>query len=205
MALFIRQQGNDNQLFKLTRDVPAQSEGPAGEGGFITLIVGLGNIGKEYDNTRHNIGFQALDAYREKHDLPEWQEKSKFKALISEGFIAGIKVILAKPTTFMNLSGESIRALKDFYKLPNSDITVVHDELDLPFGTVKEKQGGGSAGNNGLKSTISHIGADFKRIRIGIKNDLLEKMDPADFVLSTFSTAEKKQLDEIIKAAVEKI
>ena len=126
----------------------------------------------------------------------------------------GKKVILAKPTTLMNLSGEAVRALKDFYKLQNSDITVIHDELDLPFGTIKEKQGGGSAGNNGLKSLIAHIGEDFKRIRIGIKNDLLvdstgsrstKKMDPSDFVLGKFSAQEKKQLDEIIKATIEKI
>lgn len=204
MALFIRKQSDENQLFKVARDIPAQSEGPDSEGGFVTLIVGLGNIGKEYDGTRHNIGFASLDSYREANAFPQWQEKSKFKAYISEDFVGGKKVILAKPTTYMNLSGESIKALKDFYKLANSDITIIHDELDLPFGTVKEKQSGGSAGNNGLKSIISHIGADFKRIRIGIKNDLLEKMEASDFVLAKFSAQEKKQLDKIIKAALEK-
>jgi len=204
MALFIRRQENENSLFKISRNVPAQSEGPEGDG-FILLLVGLGNIGKEFEGTRHNSGFMAVDAYKKENGFPAWQEKTKFKALISEDFIAGKKVILAKPTTMYNLAGESVHALKEFYKLASKDIVVIHDELDLPFSTVKEKQGGGSAGSNGLKSIISHIGQDFKRIRIGIKNDLLENMDPADFVLSKFSPAEKKQLDEIIKVALEKI
>jgi PTH1 family peptidyl-tRNA hydrolase len=205
MALFIRRQDNENQLFKVTRDVPAQSTGPNDEEGFITLIIGLGNIGKEFESTRHNSGFMTVDAYAKENSFPAWQEKPKFKAFISEDFVAGKKIVLAKPTTLYNLSGESVRALKDFYKLSNKDIIVVHDELDLPFGTVKEKQGGGSAGSNGLKSIITHIGEDFKRIRIGIKNDLLERIDAADFVLAKFSSTEKKQLDDIIKTALEKL
>ena len=204
MALFIKKQDNENQLFKITRDVPANAEGPA-DGGFITLIVGLGNIGKEFEGTRHNSGFLVLDEYQKMNKFPAWQEKTKFKAFISEDFINGKKVILAKPTTLYNLSGQTVQAIKDFYKLAMSDIIVVHDELDLPFGTVKEKQGGGSAGSNGLKSIIGQIGADFKRVRIGIKNDLLAKMDPADFVLAKFSSTEKKQLGEIIQTATEKI
>lgn len=210
MALFQQFQRKDS-LFELIQD---QSSETGETESFARLIVGLGNIGKEYEGTRHNIGFAAIDAYQKEHGFPGWQEKTKFKAYVSEDFIAGKKVILAKPATYMNLSGEAIRALKDFYKLQNDDITVIHDELDLPLGTVKEKQGGGSAGNNGLKSIISHIGEDFKRIRIGIKNDLLaastgsgstKKMDAADFVLAKFSSEEKKQLNAIIKAALEKL
>lgn len=201
MALFQRYTRND-QLIHVTQDTPSAT---LSEGGFITLIVGLGNIGEQYNNTRHNIGFEVLEAYRKSNGFPEWQEKTKFKAFVSEDFINGKKVVLARPTTFMNGSGEAVRSLKDFYKVPESDILVIHDELDLPFGTVKEKTGGGSAGNNGLKSIISHIGNDFKRLRIGIKNDLLEKMDSADFVLAKFSAAEKKQLPEIIEAALSKI
>lgn len=213
MALFIKKQDNEHSLFKITRSVPGQSE-PPDDFGFISLIVGLGNVGKEFEGTRHNSGFMTLDVYRKMNDLPAWQEKAKFKAFVSEGFVAGKKVILVKPTTLYNLSGEAVRALKDFYKLTNHDITVVHDELDLPFGTIKEKQGGGSAGSNGLKSIISHIGEDFKRIRIGIKNDQLatstssgssKKVDAADFVLAKFSVVEKKQLDEIIETAASKI
>lgn len=184
------------------------------EGGLVRLIVGLGNVGKKYEKTRHNAGFMAVDAYREEKDFPEWQEKQKFKAHISEDFMAGQKVVLVKPTTLMNLSGESVRALKDFYKVQNEDITVIHDELDLPFGTVKSKNGGGSAGHNGLKSLIKHIGEDFHRIRIGVKNVQLvdstsspsvKQIDSADFVLANFSQQELKKLPEVIQEAIEKI
>mgnify|MGYP005616336123 FL=1 len=167
MALFLRYDRND-QLVKIAHEKPVTS---ISDDSFTKLIVGLGNIGKEYQGTRHNSGFMAVDEYAKANGFPEWQEKTKFKAYVTEDFVAGKKVILAKPTTLYNLSGESVRALKDFYKLTNKDITIVHDELDLPFGTVKSKQGGGSAGSNGLKSIISHIGVDFQRIRIGIKND----------------------------------
>lgn len=207
MALFQKFQQRDN-LFTVARQEPTTSQ----DEGFITLVVGLGNVGKEYEGTRHNFGFKAVDCYAEKHGFPAWQEKSKFKAYITEDFVAGKKVVLAKPTTLYNLSGESVRLLKDFYKLDNKDIIIVHDELDLPFGTVREKVGGGSAGSNGLKSIISHIQSDFKRIRLGIKNDLLtdstnsrsqKKIDPADFVLSKFSSEEKKQLDTVLAQAIE--
>lgn len=201
MALFQRYDRSD-QLVKIAHEKPVTS---ISDDSFTKLIVGLGNIGKEYQGTRHNSGFMAVDEYAKANGFPEWQEKTKFKAYITEDFVAGKKVILAKPTTLYNLSGESVQALKDFYKLTNKDITIVHDELDLPFGTVKSKQGGGSAGSNGLKSIISHISEDFGRVRIGIKNDLVEKIDAADFVLAKFSSVEKKQLDEIIKAALEKL
>ncbi len=210
MALFQQFQRKDS-IFELIQDQSGES---AETESFVRLIVGLGNIGKEYEGTRHNIGFSAIEAYQKERGFPDWQEKPKFKASLSEDFVAGRKIILAKPATYMNLSGEAVRALKDFYKLQNSDITIIHDELDLPFGTIKEKQGGGSAGNNGLKSIISHIGEDFTRIRIGIKNELLadstssqstKKTDAADFVLAKFTSEEKKQLDEIIKAALQKL
>lgn len=202
MALFQRYNRND-QLIHVTRDIPTSSQS---EGGMVRLIVGLGNIGKEYDGTRHNIGFEAVDAYQKQHKFPKWQEKSKFKAIISESFQNGQKVILAKPTTFMNLSGEAVKAIKDFYKIENSDILIIQDEIDLPFGEIKSKQGGGSAGHNGLKSLISQIGEDFKRLRIGIRNDaLLQKMEAADFVLAKFTAAEKKKLPAIIKQALENL
>lgn len=206
MALFQRFQRND-QLVQVTQDIPVAS---AVDESFIKLIVGLGNVGKEYDGTRHNIGFAVVDEFRKKNKFPTWQEKSKFKTYISEDFQDGKKVILAKPTTLMNSSGDSIRALKDYYKLDNKDIVIIHDELDLPFGTVKQKQGGGSAGNNGLKSLISQIGEDFSRIRIGIKNELLadstnsrsaKRMDAADFVLSKFSKEEMTKLKNIVSDA----
>ncbi|MBP9738576.1 aminoacyl-tRNA hydrolase [Candidatus Saccharibacteria bacterium] len=202
MALFQRFERSD-RLIQLTQDISAATA--ANDESFITLVVGLGNIGKQYNTTRHNIGFEVLDALQKKLDFPKWQEKTKFKALISEDYSGGKKVILAKPTTFMNASGESLQALKDFYKLENKDIIVIQDEYDLPFGTVKLKQGGGSAGNNGLKSLISHIGDDFTRIRIGVKNELAEKMNTADFVLGKFSKEEQKQLESIIQAAITKL
>jgi len=195
MALFQRFQRNDN-LVKVARQEPTASEA---DDNFIHLIVGLGNVGKEFEGTRHNSGFVALDAYAVQNDFPKWQEKTKFKAFVTEKFIAGKKIVLLKPTTLYNLSGESVKAMKDFFKLKNTAITVVHDELDLPFGTFKEKNGGGSSGSNGLKSIISLIGPDFKRVRIGISNDLKEKMDSADFVLSKFSREEQTQFLENVK------
>lgn len=200
MALFQQFHQQKDRIIELVQDQTSQ----AGQAqSFITLIIGLGNIGKEYEETRHNIGFAAVDEYRKLHKFPPWQDKAKFKALLSEDFINGQKVILAKPTTLMNLSGVAVRALKDFYKLSNADIVVIHDELDLPLGTVKQKQGGGSAGHNGLKSLISHIGEDFKRIRVGIKTDQLSQKDAADFVLARFGAAEKKQLAQVLHSLQE--
>lgn len=197
MALFQRFQRND-QLIQVTQAVPAAT---AADESFIKLIVGLGNPGNKYDGTRHNIGFAVIDMFRENNDFPDWQEKSKFKAFVSEDFIAGKKIILAKPTTFMNDSGQAVRALKDFYRVDDKDIIVIHDELDLPFETVKQKLGGGSAGNNGIKSIIAHIGENFSRVRVGVRNDLLDTMDSADFVLAKFSKDEQKKLPEILEAA----
>ena len=201
MALFQRFQRNDN-LVKVAREEPTTSET---DDDFIRLIVGLGNIGKEFEGTRHNSGFMAIDTYAKENGFPKWQEKTKFKAYVSEKFMKGQKIVLIKPTTLYNLSGESVKAMKDFYKLKNTAITVIHDELDLPFGTVKEKNGGGSAGSIGLKSIISHIGGDFKRIRIGRSNDLKDKMDAADFVLKKFSTEERENLRQILDTAIQKL
>jgi PTH1 family peptidyl-tRNA hydrolase len=201
MALFQRYQRND-QLVQIAREQPVAA---LDDDGFIKLIVGLGNVGKKYESTRHNIGFTVIDEFHKINKFPKWQEKAKFKAFISEDFVNGKKVILAKPTTYMNVSGEAVRVLKDFYKLENRDIVVIHDELDLGFGTIKAKQGGGSAGNNGIKSIIDHIGEDFHRIRFGIKNDLLEKQDAADFVLSKFSADESKQLNNLMGQVMSEI
>jgi peptidyl-tRNA hydrolase, PTH1 family len=156
------------------------------------LVIGLGNIGSQYDGTRHNAGFAVLDAIAGQHGL-EWVAKAKFKALAAEGVIAGQKVILAKPTTYYNLSGETVRAIKDFYKIDNGDIVIVHDELDLPFGTVRARSGGSDAGNNGMKSIATHIGTDVARIRIGIASEHLANIDAADFVLSRPTKEEAEQ------------
>lgn len=157
------------------------------------LIVGLGNIGREYENTRHNVGFLAIEDYAAREGV-DWHEKPKFKAFIAEKTVGSTKVILAKPTTFMNLSGEAVRAIKDFYKLENDDVIIIHDELDLPFGTIRTRIGGSSAGNNGIKSISSHIGDTYARIRIGIGNELLPRIGAHDFVLSRFSHEEMTAL-----------
>ena len=169
------------------------------------LIVGLGNPDKKYEKTRHNFGFMVLDKLAEDRGLDEWILKDKFKALITETGEGKDKIILAKPQTFMNLSGESVLALKQFYKLENADITVIHDDVDIPFGVVREKQGGGTAGHNGLESVVGYIGDDFRRIRVGVKNPLLELVDTSKFVLANFTPNEVEKLDEIIKAAIFKI
>lgn len=165
------------------------------------LIVGLGNPGPEYVKNRHNIGFMTLDTLAEGHDV-SFVTKKDLKALVAVSHVDGRQVILAKPQTFMNLSGEAVRALASFYNVNVADITVVHDELDLPFGTVQKKIGGGSAGHNGLKSIIQHIGEDFKRIRVGTGPKTPEQMDTADFVLQDFSKTEQKKLGEIIEKTI---
>lgn len=168
------------------------------------LIIGLGNIGPHYEGTRHNVGFMMLDAYAAAHGLG-WQTKDKFKAETAEGYIGTEKVILVKPTTYYNLSGEAALAVKQFYKIDINDTLVVHDELALPFGTIRTRIGGSDAGNNGLKSIIATVGAEVARIRVGIANDLSAKQDAADFVLGRFSHDEKKQLPVIQKHALEHI
>jgi PTH1 family peptidyl-tRNA hydrolase len=163
------------------------------------LIVGLGNIGKEYDNTRHNVGFAVVNAFAQQQDFPAWVEKKDLKCFVTRQLIGDTSVLLIKPTTYMNESGQAMFAVQNFYKIPCSATLVVHDELDLPFGQIKTKQGGGSAGNNGVKSVIQHCGEDFARIRIGIKNELAEKMDSANFVLAKFRSEEQRQLPKVIQ------
>ena len=162
------------------------------------LIFALGNPGKEYEQTRHNVGFAAIDNLA--HDYSaSWQEKSKFKALIAEVSIAGEKIILAKPTTFYNQVGESYRALIDFYKLESEDILIVHDELALPIGTVRLREGGSDAGNNGIKSILQHGGGHEPRIRIGVSNEQRKVIDDANFVLGRFAKEESEKLADIFK------
>jgi PTH1 family peptidyl-tRNA hydrolase len=164
------------------------------------LILALGNIGKAYEHTRHNIGFAAVEHIA--HDLNvEWQEKNKFKALTTEVSIADNTVILAKPTTLYNQIGTSYRALVDFYKLDSRDILIIHDELALPFGTVRLREGGSDAGNNGIKSILQYGGGDEPRIRIGISNDQRTVITDAKFVLSKFSHNELERLPIILQTA----
>lgn len=163
------------------------------------LVVGLGNIGKEYDNTRHNVGFAAVEKFAHQQDFPGWTEKKDLKCYMTRSTIGDTSVVLIKPTTYMNESGQAMFAVQNFYKIPCSATLVVHDELDLNFGQIKTKQGGGHAGNNGVKSVMQHCGEDFARIRVGIKNQLATKMDSSNFVLAKFSSEEQRALPKIVQ------
>ncbi len=162
------------------------------------VLVGLGNIGQEYAKTRHNIGFMAADRIIRRYNLPDF--KSKFKGMISEGAIAGEKAIILKPSTFMNLSGESVLSLISFYKIPIDNIIVFHDDMDLPVGKIKIKQGGSAGGHNGLKSIDKHIGQNYWRVRIGVGRPV-ENNEVVNYVLGNFSKIEQEiiqnQLDYI--------
>ena len=157
------------------------------------LIVGLGNPEEKFKNTRHNVGFRILDEYAREKGV-DFQPKEKFRAHVAELSVDGEKILLAKPTTYYNLTGESARAIADFYKIAPSDILVVHDELALPFGTIRTRTGGSDAGNNGIKSMNQHLGQDTARIRIGVYNELRDRIDDADFVLSNFTRTEDDAL-----------
>src|SRR5262245_59640375 len=126
------------------------------------LIVGLGNVGLGYNGTRHNVGFSAVEAFASVNNMV-WQDKTKFKANLAESTLGKQKVLLAKPATFYNDSGQTVLAIKNFYKLKNQDILVIHDDLALPLGTVRVRNAGSDAGNNGIKSIIAAIGSDFAR------------------------------------------
>ena len=163
------------------------------------LIVGLGNPGAEYAVTRHNVGFMAVDAIVGAGAL--WKREKN--ALTTRTDVAGRAAILAKPQTFMNDSGHAVLALMTFYKIPLENLIVIHDDMDLPNGKLREKTGGGSAGHNGIKSIDAAVGNEYRRIRIGIGHprDFENPMDPADWVLGKFSPA---QLGEI-KTAIDEI
>lgn len=158
------------------------------------LVIGLGNPEEKYKNTRHNVGFRVLTTYGAAKDV-EFQLKDKFKACIAEFSQGDEKVILAKPTTYYNNVGEAGRAIADFYKIDVADILIVHDELALPFGTIRTRIGGSDAGNNGIKSLNQHLGPETARIRIGVYNDLRDRIDDADFVLSNFTKNESEILE----------
>ena len=130
------------------------------------LFAGLGNPGPHYADNRHNVGFMAADAIARRHDFSPWSRK--FQGMIAEGMLAGEKIVLLKPLTFMNLSGQSVGEAMRFYKLPLSAVTVFHDELDLAEAKLRVKVGGGNGGHNGLRSIDAHCGKDYRRVRIGI-------------------------------------
>lgn len=163
------------------------------------LLVGLGNPGREYRDTRHNVGFMVIDRMAEQ--LGVRMTRVQHKALTAAGVIEGKRVILAKPQTYMNLSGESVSGLARFYKIPLSQLIVINDELDLPFGMLRLRPGGGSAGQKGMQSIIDRLGSqDFPRLRIGIGRPAGSKQG-AGYVLKGFSPLERKELDYILERA----
>lgn len=166
------------------------------------LIAGLGNPGLSYFNSRHNIGFEVIDKLCRIYNI---ELLPKHKALMGTGLIDNTKIILAKPQTYMNLSGESIREIADYYKISNSDITIIHDDLDVPIGKIKIKHNGSSGGHNGVKNIILHLGGEnFNRIRIGIgKKPQGWLLD--DYVLGKFSPDEKKDIDIAVDKACDSV
>lgn len=165
----------------------------------VLLIVGLGNVGSEYDGTRHNIGFACVDALAKSQDFEPWTNKKDLKAQIATQTIGDSRVILCKPTTLMNLSGEAVQAVAHFYKVNPDHIVAVYDELDVDFGIIRTRLGGGSAGHNGVKSVTKHIGEAYGRVRVGIGPKHPEHIDSADFVLARFSKAEQGQVTNLLQ------
>ena len=161
------------------------------------LIFALGNPGPDYAHARHNVGWRVLDALANGEGAG-FAAKPKFFAEIAEYSPSGEKVLLAKPTTFYNETGRSLAAIRQFYKLADADILVVHDELALPLGTLRARVGGSDGGNNGIKSINAHGGEATARLRIGVANDLRGRMDDADFVLSNFAKHEAEALHATI-------
>lgn len=161
------------------------------------LIVGLGNVGAEYDGTRHNIGFACIDEFARKNEFPAWVNKTDMKCMTTSMMIGDTKVYLCKPTTFMNLSGEAVQAIAHFYKIELAHIIVVHDEIDIDFGQVRLRMGGSGAGHNGIKSVTKHMTENYGRVRIGIGPKKPAQIDSADFVLAKFSVAEAEHLGEL--------
>ena len=160
------------------------------------LIVGLGNPGKEYENTRHNIGFMAIDNYVKLHNLGGFKEK--FNGMYLKYQLGDEQVILLKPLSFMNLSGDVVRRYVDYFKIDINDILVIHDDLDMPVGKIKIKVGGSSGGHNGIKDISTKLGTeDFKRLKVGIANNKM--MDTKDYVLGRFGKEEKDLIDKAIK------
>ncbi|MBR5155057.1 MAG: aminoacyl-tRNA hydrolase [Clostridia bacterium] len=178
------------------------------------IIAGLGNPGRKYVGTRHNMGFEALDAVAAKYNIDI--KKAKFNALYGEGVIEGEKVVLVKPQTFMNLSGEAICEFKSWYKVEDSQIIIIYDDVSLPVGKMRIRPKGSAGGHNGMKSIIYQINSDlFPRIKIGVGSPENPDFDLADYVLARFTKAEVKELipiavkvaeavGEIIKNGIEK-
>lgn len=165
------------------------------------LIVGLGNPGKQYEETRHNIGFKVIDKLVEKWNIP--LNEAKFQSLFGKGMVNGEKVIILKPMTYMNLSGEAVRAIMDYYQISHENLLVIYDELDLPPGKIRLRYKGSAAGHNGIKSIIKLIGTkEFNRIRIGIGKPH-PGVEVVDYVLGKFTNDEKPLMAEVIEKSAQ--
>ncbi|WP_027415769.1 aminoacyl-tRNA hydrolase [Aneurinibacillus terranovensis] len=168
------------------------------------VIVGLGNPGREYEKTKHNVGFWVIDRLADQWDIA--LNQGKFKGLIGEGRVGNEKIILVKPLTYMNLSGECVAPLLHFYKLaPQDDLLVVYDDMDLPCGKIRLRTKGSSGGHNGIKSLIAHLGSEeFKRIKVGI-----DRPQPGrkvvDYVLTPFSMEQQAEVEDAVKRASEAV
>ncbi len=164
------------------------------------IIVGLGNPGKQYENTRHNMGFLTIDLLAEKYNIEV--NKLKFKALVGEGRIAGQKVLLVKPQTYMNLSGEAVRQAMDFYKIEPEELIVIYDDIDIETGTFRIRKKGSPGTHNGMRNIFQHIQTnDFPRIRVGIGSG--KKANLAGYVTGSISKTEKELLDDVLKKSAD--
>ena len=168
------------------------------------IIAGLGNPGKEYEGTRHNAGFDVIDALADKYNISVNERKGR--AFCGKGIIAGQKVLLVKPQTFMNLSGESVRSLVDFYKIePELDFLVIFDDVSLDVGQIRIRKKGSAGGHNGIKSIIAHLGTqDFQRVKVGV-GEKPKAYDLADYVLGHFSKEDREGMQEGYKQAIEAV
>lgn len=166
------------------------------------LIVWLGNPGKEYEHTRHNVWFLFVDFLAGENDFPPFKAEPKFKGDVSTGLYKWEKILLLKPTTFMNLSGQSIKALADFYKIPQQNIIIVYDDISMEFGKVRTRESGSAGGHNGIKSIISYFWENFKRIKFWVGFN--EKFEVSDWVLSKFTKEERADMEEIGYQKIEK-
>lgn len=169
------------------------------------LIVGLGNPGSKYENTRHNVGFLAVDRLAKTWQI-SLSETKKFQGCFGEGLSPAGKIRLLKPMTYMNNSGQSIRAVVDWYKIPPEAVMVIYDDMDLPIGRLRIRLSGSAGGQNGMKSTIAHLGTQqFPRLRIGIGSAKSNEKDAVSHVLGSFAPAEKDAIDEVLDLTVSAI
>ena len=163
------------------------------------LVVGLGNPGRKYEHTRHNVGFDVVDILSQKYDIP--LRKSRCKAITGEGVIAGQKVALALPQTYMNLSGEAVGEAARFYKIPADHVIVISDDIALPLGKIRVRGSGSAGGHNGLKNIIAHLGTDkFPRVKVGVG---APEHDIVDWVIGSFSAQERKVIDGLLDRVID--